>query len=283
MPDVFAYGDYRKFLAACYAEEKAKDRHFSYQRLAQLAGFNTKTFLFKVIKGEKALADESIGKVAHALCLSGGEAAYFQALVRFNEGKTVQERERYFGELRSFKYTREQVRLRANEFAYFSKWYHVVIREIVTLIDFHDDYRVLAKAVIPRIRPDQARSAVRLLLKLGLIEKLDSGKYRQTRADLTTGDEVISTAVARFQKDTMNLASQALDRFPRDAREISTLTMGLSAKAFETVKRDLQAYRKHLIEIAASDEPADRVFQLNMQLFPVSVLAKKLSRTGAGR
>jgi uncharacterized protein (TIGR02147 family) len=269
-PDIYAYGDYRKFIRDFYRSRKAAGKKFSLQRFAELAGFKTKTFLHKVMNGEKALSSKSILNVAKAMELKQRETEYFEALVHFNEGTTVEEREYYFRRLQSFKYYSGQVRIRANQFAFFSKWYHVVVRELIEILGFDGDFRRLARSVVPHIRPDQAKRSVDLLLRLGLIEKTGGGRYRQRAADITTGDEVLSVAVQRFQKDTMGLAADAIDRFGLDEREIATLTMGLSARGFETVKKELQTHRKHLVELARNDASAERVYQLNVQLFPVS-------------
>ncbi len=129
----------------------------------------------------------------------------------------------------------------------------------------------------PRIstRPPPARASVMLLEKFGLIKKTPGGGFRQTDSLISTGDEVRSLAVQRFQKENMVLASEAIDRHPRETRDISTLTCGISKKGFERLKSEIQDFRKKLASIIEADKAVDRVYQVNFQLFPLSKLPGK--------
>jgi uncharacterized protein (TIGR02147 family) len=68
----------------------------------------------------------------------------------------------------------------------------------------------------------------------------------------------------------MDLGKRALRTVPSAERDISVLTMTLSPDAFRMVKSEIQAFRKRIAKIAVDDANPDRVFQMNMQLFPVS-------------
>jgi uncharacterized protein (TIGR02147 family) len=272
MKDLFSYTDYRKYLADFYGEHKKKTPSFSYSVLAQKAGFRTKTFLHKVIHGEKELPRQSVYAVAQAMGLKKRETEYFTELVNFNQARTTQEREFHFNQLQSFGKTSAGTILRQNQFDYFSEWYHAVLRELVTITDFGEDYTRLSRMLEPPITPTQARRGVQLLLDLGIIVKAEKGLYKQTNKSITTGEHVANLAVHRFQKENMQLASESLDRFDKNDRDISSLTCSISQKGLEALKGELESCRKKMIAIIEKDEPVDRVYQLNFQLFPVSRL-----------
>ncbi len=271
MPDITIYTDYRAFLKDFYIERKSRDSSFSYRRFAEKAGFKSKTFLFKVMTGEKALSTKAIRQVSDALELNRRDSRYFEALVRFNESRTTEEKERRLLELNSIRSTGNVV-LRQNQYEYFARWYHCVIRELVTARPFHGDYEKLGQSVAPPITARQAKKSVELLEKLMLIEKTPDGGYRRTRNAITTGDEVVSLAVRKFQAETLRLAGNIHDRIPREHRDISTVTMGISGKTYEKLKEEVCAFRKRCIRIADADEIVDRVYQLNVQFFPVSAI-----------
>ena len=65
-------------------------------------------------------------------------------------------------------------------YEYFSNWYHPVIRELVTMRDFNGDSKSLARMIRPPITVKQAQESVKLLLKLGLIEKQAANRYRHS-------------------------------------------------------------------------------------------------------
>jgi uncharacterized protein (TIGR02147 family) len=53
-------------------------------------------------------------------------------------------------------------------------------------------------------------------------------------------------------------------------RDISTLTLSISESSLQRMKEKIRECRRELLEIAKADEHADRVYQLNLQLFPLS-------------
>jgi uncharacterized protein (TIGR02147 family) len=75
----------------------------------------------------------------------------------------------------------------------------------------------------------------------------------------------------------MKRAAESIDRFPRDKREISSLTFGVSEAAARKIKDKIQKFRKELVEVISDDNPATAVYQMNFQLFPLidSIAGKK--------
>jgi|WetSurMetagenome_2_1015567.scaffolds.fasta_scaffold00328_21 uncharacterized protein (TIGR02147 family) len=275
MPDIFTYSDSRSFLKDYYDEQKKASPAFSYQFFADKAGLKSKTFMYKVITGQKTLSKSAVFAVAQAIGLKKKETEYFEAMVHFTQAKTEREREFYFNHLQAFGKHHSSAQLRQDQFTYFSKWYYPAIREIIAFLDFKDDFKLLARTLNPPITTTQAKNAVRLLLNLGLIKRASSGRYYQTDKSITTGDEVRSLAVGTFQKENLRLAAESIDRHKRHLRDISTLTVGISEAGFQRVSEEVAVFRKRLAEIVEKDEPVDRVYQINFQLFPLSTLPKK--------
>ena len=275
MISIFNYTSYREFLHDYYKERKRLNPSFSYQSFADKAGFKTKTFIYKVIKGKKALAKQSTIKISEAIGLKKKETDYFRAMVNFSNEKDINDKEYYFHQLQKLSKRLEVSEIRKNQYNYFQQWYIAAIRELVTMLDWENDYKRLAKAVNPPITPKKAKDAVKLLIDLKMIKKLPTGKYIQADKSITTGELVKSLAVQKFQKQCMKLASEAIDRHKKETRDISTLTVGISERGFNKITHEIGSLRRKLVEIVQNDEPADRVYHINFQLFPVSELPKK--------
>lgn len=273
--DIYQYTDYRKFLRDYYEKRKKKDKSFSYQRFAGCAGFKTKTFLFNVVKGGKPLSKNRIINLALAMGLNKKETDYFETLVNFNQAKTVKEKDYYYHKLQSGSGKSRTAMLRTSQHEFYSRWYHLAVRELLNILDFRGDFKALAKSVDPPISVSQAKKSVQLLKELGLVEKLASGRYRQTDKVMTTGDEVVSLAVQKYHKENLAMALESIDRHTRDERDISCITCSVSGKGFEKIKSEIQLFRKVLLELIEQDKPADRVCQINFQLFPISNVNKK--------
>lgn len=275
MLSIYEYTSYKDFLRDYYNEKKSELSHFSYQFLADNCGFKSKTYIYKVIKGEKALTLKSALKIGTFMKLKKKEMDYFEAIVMFTNSKSVDEKDFYFKKLQNFCKGCESQLLRQYQFEYFNHWYNIAIREIAPMINWMDDYVVLAKAVTPHITAKEAQKSIALLLKIGLLERDEEGRYHQTDRAITTGADVTSHAVNRFQRENLHLAAEAIDRFPRDKRDISTLTVSISESGADRIKKEIALFRKRLVEIVAEDEPVDRVYQINFQAFPLSSIQKE--------
>src|SRR6185295_698586 len=124
------------------------------------------------------------------------------------------------------------------------------------------------RSLTPAISARDAAKSVALLEKLGLIV-LKDGRYAQTQAFISTGDEVGSLNVVNYHKQVSRLAEEAHDRSEKEERDISALTLGISEESFRQIKARIQAFRKEIMDMAQVSGNPDRVYQLNFQFFPV--------------
>ena len=274
MPNIFKYNDYRAFLSDFYEEKKKKSPTFSYQNFSKKAGFSSKSFIFNVIKGKKNISRSSIVSICEALNLTNTESTYFENLVSFNQAKNFKERDFFYNKLESISpNTTEGSRakkLRKDQLEFYSKWHYTVIRSIIDLHKFKDDYCWLAKMVYPAITIKQARASVQLLERLGLIKRNKSGNYKIVDKIVSTGKEIKSLGVHHFHIGNLKLAEKALTELPKEKRNISGLTLGISKQAYHQVCEEIYNCQEKLLDIARQDKNSDRVYQMNFQLYPVS-------------
>jgi uncharacterized protein (TIGR02147 family) len=270
MPTIYEYTDYRKYLRDFHAAQKAKNQWYSYQIMAKKAGFRSKSFIAEIINGQKNLSKEGIFRIAKACGIKGKAFAFFELLVAFNQAKTTEQRNHFFTKLTEFNRRSCTTQRLVDQYEFYAQWYHNTVRELVTMKDFKEDYALLSKSIKPPITPGQARDSVQLLLRLGLLKKAGS-KYIQTDTHITTGDEVRSTAVARFHLQNLQLAAEAIDRCDPDSRDISCSVAGLSPTGISKVKSEIQQFRQRLIGIINSDKtPARVVYHINFQMYQTS-------------
>src|SRR4051812_25826266 len=99
MQPLSTYLDYRQYLRDQYAEQKARNPRYSQRVFARKAGLSSSGFYSEVLNGKRQLAPAAVLRFAKALKLSAPEQAYFEALVAFNQAKTVEERNHHFAKL----------------------------------------------------------------------------------------------------------------------------------------------------------------------------------------
>jgi uncharacterized protein (TIGR02147 family) len=270
MESLYFYSDYRHYLRDFFSEKKRKNRKYSYKVLADKAGFKARDYILRVMTGKRNLSHSGIFRLAHALGLSQKETDYFSDLVAFNQAATPAEKELFFGRMTAgCPHGKHQV-LRKDQFEYFSAWYYGAIRSLLPVMDFGDDFAKLGKFLDPPLTPGEARRAVELLIRLGLIRRTGPGKYSVSASSLTAGDEVTSLALVQFHREALDLAKRAIERFPSQDRDVSGVTMSLSKKGYNQIKSEIQALRKKAMVIAEKDRMEDAAYQLNIQLFPLS-------------
>jgi len=289
---VFEFIDYRKFLDHQYLEKKRKNRKFSYRYFAMKAGITSPSFLKMVIDGKRNLTSGMIEKFCRALELDGKEAKYFTNLVHFNQAKTAREKQDFYAALRAMGDMIKEEVLRINQYDYFDKWYTPIIRELLGLGDFQEDFESLGRTVEPPVSGSEAKSAVQLLMKLGLVARKDSGRYLPTKLALAIAndDSVVSLSLRTYQEYALEHAKRAMYDFDKRVRHLSTLVLGVSPAAYGAMVEEIAAFKDRIKAIVHRDEASTRVYQFTLALFPVSknaprpavAPAEAESRAGSG-
>jgi uncharacterized protein (TIGR02147 family) len=271
MVNIFEYQNYRLYLRDYYSDQKATKRYFSYRYFSKRAGINASAFLYYVIEGKRNLTKKSIDKISGAIGHTKDENEYFENLVFFNQAKTIAEKTMYYSRIVECRRPLDIKTIAKDRYEFYSKWYHSIIRELVTMIDFKDDYIMLASFLTPPISAKEAQESIELLERLGFLERDEKGLYHQT-------DNVISVKpdapdafiIEKFQAEMLEMALKAYDNIQRSHRMSASTTFSISRATFELFKMKTREFRKELLEIARLDNEPDRVYQFTFNLFPVS-------------
>jgi uncharacterized protein (TIGR02147 family) len=274
MPSIFAYSDYRSYMRDAFAEKKASSR-FSWREFAKRAGYSSPIFLKLVAEEKSSLSPEGVERVGLALGLTDKEQEFFRLLVMFTHEKDNGNKQKLFNEMRHIAALCKSHILEANLYDYYKEWYHSVIRELAPNVSSEAE---ISRLLTPKVPMPQVKASIALLLKLGLLEKDLKGKYHQTNKHITTGENINSMAIRKHHENMGTLAIKALESVPKDERDISGITMGLSKEGFEAVKTEIANFRRRIKEIAAQTEcerEKEFVYRINLQLFPLSKTARK--------
>lgn len=269
-PNIFEYDDYRKFLRDLYGYLKLQNRKFSLRYFSRVAGFKTHSFLKEVIDGNSNLSEESIAKFAQGFKFSIPELEFFKNLVLFNQARSTEEKQIYAKEIIRSRSYKKIYPLKDSQLRYCSRWYYVVVREMANLPEFKEDPQWISDNILPAITPKQAQEALDELVKLGLLKRDEKGKIVQTNTILASVDEVFSALVTQFHREFMKKASESIDLVPRENRDISSVTFRVSTQTAKKIKEKIQNFRNELMEEASQDSQPEAIFQLNLQLFPVT-------------
>lgn len=268
--DIFSYFDYRLYLSDYYAQQKSLDESFSHRTFLNRAGIPGSVYLRRIIMRQRKLSRKYTENFIEALGLSSRESRYFRLMVQYGNEILVKTRESLLKEMLSLRSQNSDYFINDNQLKYFSKWYYPVVRELITIVDFRGDYADLARRVIPKISPQQARGAIQYLLKSGFIIKDQQGRYTLADQFLTSGPEVKSTIMTEFHRQNLQWCADSLATIALKDRDVSSLTMTVSRATYDTIKQEIISFRKRLIDIARNDIKGEVVCYAGFQLMPRS-------------
>lgn len=125
-----------------------------------------------------------------------------------------------------------------------------------------------------KARPEELRRCLERLFESGeLVKNPETGEVTKGR-ELMSGSENVPVALVRkLQSELIYLGLESLFQDMPQDREFGAQTMSLTESEFEQLKFELRQLRKRWakdVGVARKTEKGDRVFQLNIQLFPVS-------------
>ncbi len=267
MKSLFEYFDYQEFLRDFYEGKKRENPYISYRYLGNRMHLDP-GFLLKVMQGKHHLAQRSIPHLCAFFKFSQRESNYFEMLVRYNKAETSSEIKLYFEQLMAFRQSRARP-VEEFQYAFYQKWHHSAIHALLSIYEFKGGFKRLASLLTPSISAKQAQESIRLLMKIGMIKRGEDGVYRPIDAFVTSGEKWQSAAIHDFQKETINLSAQSLDLHPKEARDISTITVALSAKDLPEICKRIRQLRQSILTLDNENKP-DTVFQVNIQVIPVT-------------
>ncbi len=268
-PSVFDYSDYRKFLEDSYKFYKVKKPFFSYRYIAQYTGASSPGWFPNLLRERINLTSIYIVKIIQLLEMSNRESEYFELLVSFNQAGNPAEKNHYLEKLNSIRGI-EPVLVQAKDFEYLSKWYISAIRELLLVNKLRDNCEKIASMIVPPLTTDQAREAIDILKKTNLVRSDIHGYLVPRNTIIKKDPSVKSTLWKTFMKEKVKLGTEAIDRFQKDQRDISEVCIPLSESSFAEVKDEIDKLRKKLLVLSEKDKSHNRVFQCNIQLFPLT-------------
>ncbi len=269
MKPIQQYIDYREYLADYQAERQTRNASLSIRALLKKAGITSPSYFRQVVDGSRNLTEKTTEQLLSAMSLNEAESEYFREMVRFCHADSSENKQRCYLRLRELA-SQAKVRVVGEDsYAFYENWYTPVIRELICLKDFGEDYGRLARSLRPRIGASEAKKSVKLLLDLGFVKPCTGGGYEQSDSLLNTGFEVHSMAVRAFNKQMVGLARDALDAYPSQERHVTGITMGVSRKTYESIVEEIRALHERVLRLVEMDQDQERVYQLCTMVFPV--------------
>jgi uncharacterized protein (TIGR02147 family) len=274
-PSLYGYTDFRKFLTDWLNERQSEDARFTRSEFHRRLGLpNTRSYLPDVLAG-KEVSPTFLDRFAVALELDAEEARFFRVLVRFNQAKSIDERELAFDQLVSLNKTPRTV-LDPGHYRYYRHWWNGAIRALLAIHDLGDEPRKVAALLAPTITEGQAKESLQLLAELGLIAQGEQGFWKPTDHTLSSGEGARGELVRQLQGQQLKLVQNAaIKPATGEGQVVATNTISVSEEGLAQVRKRLETFRSELRSIVHKDPaPATRVHLVTLSVVPLTRLER---------
>jgi len=271
-PVVFDFLDYREFLKATYEFRREASSVFSYRFMAQRIDVDAEQ-LAPTLQGKLHLPQRALSATLRLCKLEGREAAYFEDLFRLGKAKDPEEAERCRERLEALKVPPPRT-IGPEQAEFYRNWRHSVVRALASLDAIPQEPETIANSCRPPLAPEQAKESLALLQQLQLLVRGSDGRLRPSDPHLAAHESLPLELLRSWHAQAMEQGRRALAEIPPTERDVSTMTLALSASDLPTVRSWVVDLRRQVRALAASTTNPDRVFQVNVQFFPVAERAK---------
>lgn len=285
MPALSEYMDFRKYLSDFYEfkrELTKKDlRPYSYAMFSAAADIKSPNYLKMIIEGRRNLSEEMILKFSKAMGLLKEQADEFRLLVLFGQASDPAERNFFLKELSEF---RVQMKLKSGEIDKKSwdkipNWITWILYAVIDQDGVEFTPEKLRDLLRGKASESEIEEALKKLVNSGEVLKDETnGRLRKARNLVESPEDIPVALVRKLQSQLMYLGLESLFQDSPTEREFGSLTLSLTKAEFEEMKFKLRQMRKQFHKdnsIKRMTSSGDRVYQLNLQLFPVTNQVKK--------
>ena len=266
MRPIVEYSDFRKYMRDFYEDRKLRSA-FSWREFSKNAGFSSPSYMKVVCDGKSKLSRIGVERTGAAMGLSGFEMDYFRAMVQFGQAETEEKKTEAYKKMIAIAKTYKVRTLEGEFFQYYDTWRNPVLRELAPIMPGATPGE-MAKMCYPEVSALEVRDSLDFLTKAGLLKKVD-GNFVQSETSVKGTTDATRLALRGMHREMSKLATPALE-LPKEIRNFSGVTMGLSRESYRKIEGVLDECRRQIIDIAAEEKNIEQVYRLNLQLFPLT-------------
>ena len=272
MKPIIEYSDFRQYMRDYYEERKRRSA-FSWREFSKITGFSSCSYMKVVCDGKSKLSKIGVERVGAAMGLAGFEMEYFRAMVQYGQAESAEAKKDAFRKMLAVAKVHKVRVLEGDLFAYYDSWRNPVVRELAPLMPGATPGD-MAKMCYNETSAQEVRESLDFLTRSGLLKKTDGDIFELAETSVTGTPDATRLAMRGMHRLMADLETPALD-LPKDERNFSGVTMGVSKETYGRIVDVLDECRKKIIAIAAEDKNIEQVYRLNLQLFPLTKNVKE--------
>lgn len=283
------YLDFRVYLSDWYAFRRTQSKNdlrpYSYGVFSAAADIKSPNYLKMIIEGKRNLSDDMIAKFAKALGLTKELAVEFKALVRFGQCTDPAERNYLLKELADLRMQQQVKTGEINEQAIdkMPNWIGWILYAALDQEGVEFKPEKLRELLRGKATDSEIQEALKNLVRSGdILMDETTGRLQKAAHSTEQREEIPPALVRKLQSHLMYLGLESLFQDAPSDREFGSLTLALTRTEFEELRFKLRQLRKQTHKdqaIRRMTSKGEQVYQLNLQLFPVTKGQKNSSST----
>ena len=274
--NVTQFTDYRSFLLAHAQDMKTSKKSWSYGAWAQSLGLKATSSITKIINGEREPGPQITEQLIQYFKFNAKQSQYFRDLVKLHKIKHDPRLSVLLMEKMGKEHPDAEIRIMDDKsFLVISNWYYLALREFCRMQDFKEDPEWISENLLFKVTSRDIIAAIKTLLSLGLLKRDKKGTLSLAEGRLDTTNDISSEAIKRYHEQMLENAKLALRKIDVRDREITSTSLLMSSANIDKAKELIRDFKMRFEKLMEEDS-GDQVFQLQIQLFP---LTKKQTRS----
>jgi uncharacterized protein (TIGR02147 family) len=280
LPLLAEYTDFRLYLKDVYEHRRLTEstglRAYSYSTFSAAADIKSPNYLKLIIEGRRNLSEDMITRFAKALRLNRTETEEFRSLVRYGQATEPIERNQFLKELADLRAQRAFEAGQINQASWdkVPGWVGWVLYAMSEQGGVNFDPAELQRLFRAKAGVDDIREALKKLLGSGeLARNEETGEVSKGRDLVESPQDLPVALIRKLQAELIYLGIESLFRDSPKEREFGAMTVAMTEDEFNQVRFELRQLRKRVqrdLLVKRKSTKGERVYQLNVQLFPVT-------------
>ncbi len=272
LPSVYDFLDVRPYLKAYRESRKEIDPGFTHTYICyELGQKNSKGYFNNVVSGRVKIGPTILERFVALLQLDEEEASYFRVLVSYSQCAEIEERERLFRDLIA-RNRKNCVELTNKALPYYQHWHYAVIRALLDIVDCDGEcVSLLKERLLLPLSDKEIKEALRLLQETGLVSPNEEGLLKPADPIVTPSSEIHKGLLLQYQSMNFGHSKEVIVNPDIRPQKSTTMTLSISTNTYDQIKKRIDELKEEIRSLTRhEDGPAERLYQLNMHLFPHS-------------
>lgn len=261
-------------LSRALKRKQSANSLYSQRAFARDLGVSS-AFVTKLLTGQRTLPLNRFRKLARLLEMDSTEQdEYLRAMIfhslKSPELRALMQERSFTVPSKMGKYARQEKR----RFHVLEDWYNLAVLDLATCVDFNPDPKIIARRL--GITALQASESLSCLVRLGLLRHTE-GTYEKTDKDVFFPAARSQDLIRNYHRQMIRKAYDSLGKKTEEdfeSRLITGFTIAANPEHMEKLKKMIFDFASEAGEQFSSGECSE-VYQLNIQLFPLTEREKK--------